>query len=183
MINNDEWVVYGPFPASHRVTRVTLERPIFEEENLNTAFRGHRFDEKPPEERLTLALDTFFRFKAYFEAFGGTNGLFRTISKAIANYIAGHYYSPMSGGMAISDTGFLLALMQHANIDMTTGVYPDGDDDKWLTLTDFVTELKKRSKHQEWVQLFNKLFEGIKQGRLPAVCFPLLSAKEEEKEE
>ncbi len=145
MINNDETIHYtdaevteyngsnGPFERN----AITLSRPVFKEENLNTQ-TTHTMNEKPSE--LTQILDAAYKISQNWK-FWEQHG--HDMTHFIVEHIAYSYYDCMSGGMPIGEIQIARRLIRMLNVDLKKTVYPGKKNGGWYTIGDFMVETEE----------------------------------------
>lgn len=162
MMNNMESIAYTDEEVQFKKNahgHLVLSRPVFEEENLDVAYKGAAENEKIGD--LTRFIDAYFKMKQDFTLRVGKLGC--TPEQALVNYIAYSYYDCMSGGMPGAEAMLARMLAMHPSINKSAEVYPgkgdfDPDVEKgWYTLDDFIKDIGENDRYSKYLPMTGNL--------------------------
>lgn len=156
MNNNDEYNFCSPvelegefkekilkiFRKGYNDPIIVLQRPVYQIE-LDQGFKPLStviscFDEEIPE--ITRQIDALYKIKKHI-GFAKKRDNFNP-SKFIAFYLGTFFYDCMSGGMPKWELALMKLFAEQNIINKNEQVYPNGPNEDWITIADFLKEMK-----------------------------------------
>lgn len=124
---------------------IVLQRPVYKIEienglNCNVDTQEY-FEDNIPE--ITRQIDAVYRIKNMIELHKKAK-IFKP-SEFIAYYLGTFYYDCMSGGIPLWELVIMNLFANQDIINKNTKIYPDNvEKDTWITIEDFINEMKKK---------------------------------------